>query len=432
MPSAPSIVNPKRHLDPEVQIERRLFPYYAGFSRAFVDSTLELLNLPSGARILDPWNGSGTTTITAFNRGLTAIGSDLNPVMALVAKAAFISRFEVDSLVPLAHSIVDNIELSAEAVDDDPLANWFHPRSIALIRAVEAKINRSLVSHNCYAPMDTPEAVERATPLAAFFYLALFRITRRWAQCFFASNPTWVRTAKSTEEKIRLPRKSVSTQFVDEVKSLSAYRERFPMYGESDHDRLKILLANAEKIPLASKSIDAIITSPPYCTRIDYAVATFIELAILRVGGSKFSMLRRELTGTSTVQKQRMEIDPAWGKQCNTFLNAVWNHPSKASTGYYYKNHLEYFSSLYSSLREASRLLRKKSSCVLVVQNSYYKEIRNEVAKVIEEMAGNLAMPLIQQADFSASRSMAGVNSRAKKYVEKRSTIESVLIFQKQ
>lgn len=425
------ITNPKRHLDSEEIAGRKLFPYYAGFSSAFVENILPTLNLRSGARVLDPWNGSGTTTIAAFNQGLTAIGSDLNPAMVLVAKAAFVSRYDVESLIPLAYSITEKLSDHVDGVEEDPLGNWFHPRSVALVRAIEGRINRTLVSHNTYLPLDSCCALEKVTPLAAIFYLALFRVVRRWTQDFVASNPTWTRLAKSAEEKKRLTRKDISEQFVQEIKLLCEHRERFPVYSDTDQSRLQLLLSNAETLPLESETVDAIITSPPYCTRIDYAVATYVELAVLRIGGEKFSTLRRNLTGSSTVQKNAIAVNPAWGETCQAFLNAVYEHPSKASKTYYFKNHLQYFDSLYRSLNEATRVLAPQAPCVLVVQNSYYKEIRNDVAAIVGEMTQGLGMRLKKQADFSASRSMVDMNKRSQKYIGNRSTFESVLLFEK-
>ncbi len=428
---AHEIANPKRHLDPEEVAGRKLFPYYAGFSSAFVESTLPSLDLSRGAKVLDPWNGSGTTTIAAFKQGLTAIGSDLNPAMVLVAKAAFVSRLDVESLIPLAHSIIDKLDDQVGAIEGDPLGNWFHPGAVALVRSIEERINRTLISHRTYTPIDTSDSLGKVTPLAAFFYLALFRVVRRWAQDFVASNPTWIRVAKSAAERKRLTKKGVYKQFVEEVKSLCEHRERFPIYGDTDKNRLQLLLSNAEFLPLESESVDAIITSPPYCTRIDYAVATYIELAILRIGGEKFSTLRRALTGSSTVQKNSVEVNPAWGNACGNFLHAVYEHPSKASKTYYYKSHLQYFDSLYRSLNEATRVLASKAPCVFVVQNSYYKEIRNDIAAIVGQMTQGLGMSLMGQADFSTSRSMVEVNLRSKKYIGIRSTIESVLFLRK-
>lgn len=431
MLQAHQIANPKRHLDREEIATRKLFPYYAGFASSFVEHTLDSLDLGRGAKVLDPWNGSGTTTTTAFEQGLTAVGSDLNPVMVLVAKAALVSRLDVDSLVSLAHSMVEKLDDAVEQLQSDPLLNWFQPRAVALLRGLEGRINRMLVSHDVYMCLDTPSALARVSPLAAFFYLVLFRVVRRWAQDFVASNPTWLRVAKEPSQRKRVSKATICQQFTHEVEQLCAHRDRFPIYGDADQGRLQLLLANAEKLPLESESIDAIVTSPPYCTRIDYAVATYIELAALRIGGERFSALRRTLTGTSTVRSNAIEINAAWGTTCENFLNAVHEHPSKASKTYYFKSHLQYFESLHKSLKETVRVLTPKAPCVLVVQNSYYKDVRNDVATVVVEMMQALGGGLASRADFSASRSMVDVNQRSKKYIGDRSTVESVLVFRK-
>jgi hypothetical protein len=41
------------------------FPYYAGYPETFARSLLKSAALPRGASVLDPWNGSGTTTYSA-------------------------------------------------------------------------------------------------------------------------------------------------------------------------------------------------------------------------------------------------------------------------------------------------------------------------------------------------------------------------------
>jgi hypothetical protein len=37
-------------------------------------------------------------------------------------------------------------------------------------------------------------------------------------------------------------------------------------------------------LPLDAESVDLVITSPPHCARIDYAVKTKFELAVMGVG----------------------------------------------------------------------------------------------------------------------------------------------------
>ena len=42
-----------------------------------------------------------------------------------------------------------------------------------------------------------------------------------------------------------------------------------------------LTVCNSESLEIEENSVDLVLTSPPYCTRIDYAVATSVELALL-------------------------------------------------------------------------------------------------------------------------------------------------------
>lgn len=191
-------------------------------------------------------------------------------------------------------------------------------------------------------------------------------------------------------------------------------------------------VASSEKLPLQTSSIDFVLASPPYCTRIDYAVATSAELSLLGFGeGSGFKELRRGLIGSVTVPKASPSISQTWGPTCLNFLDALYGHESKASATYYYKNHLQYFSSLSASVAEVGRVLRSAGGCVLVVQDSYYKDLHNDLPVVLTEMAAASGLALTERNDFPLSRTMAGVNPGTKGYRESFNATESVLTFQK-
>lgn len=432
MPQYSSISNPKRHLDPLEAETRKLFPYYAGFSESFVESVLGALSLAPESVILDQWNGSGTTTSTALKCGFNVIGSDLNPAMIIVAKAALVSILDIKSLLPLAVSIVKKAERLQFDCDSDPLNHWFDTPSAGYIRALEDSINSTLVSHTAYVPLSTSDGLGQVTPLAAFFYLGLFRVIRRLTASFVASNPTWIKVAKSPEQRRHVSKEEVVGLFIKEVEQLSNHQTISPSARDLNLEQVRLILSNAKSLPLPTSSVDAILTSPPYCTRIDYAVATYVELAVIRVEGQGFARLRRELTGSSTVPRNGSEEKVEWGATCLEFLDKVKNHHSKASNTYYLKNHIQYFDSLYSSVAEASRVLKHHAPFVLVVQNSYYKEVRNDVALIVEEMAQNLGLGLSYHADFLAARSMVDLNKKSKFYLEKRQTVESVIVLEKQ
>jgi hypothetical protein len=194
---------------------------------------------------------------------------------------------------------------------------------------------------------------------------------------------------------------------------------------------VSICIGSSTSLPIPSGSIDLVISSPPYCTRIDYAVSTSIELAILQYQSDRYELLRRRLIGTSTVPREAGEVQEKWGETCRNFLLQIHTHKSKASNTYYYKNHVQYFGLLYDSIKEISRTLKPDAYCVLVAQDSYYKEIHNDLPQIISDMAVSVGLSLRDSTNFRLARTLAGVNPGARKYRQDFEATERVQCFRK-
>jgi len=423
------ISNPKRHADSQENQSNRIFAYYAGYSDIFTERVIRSFKLPASATVLDPWNGSGTTTRIAGELGHHAIGTDLNPAMVVVAKAGALPHSEWASVEPLAKAIVNRSARCASEIDSaDPLLVWFTPNAARSIRSVEVQINRLLVSASVPVRLVSGNSVDELSSLAACFYLALFKATREFLQDFIPSNPTWVKTPQSHRNRKNPSFDKLIAAFLRNLAYLATEGRR----RIRNHDvNVEIKLGNAENLPVRDRSVDLIVTSPPYCTRIDYAMATSIELAVLGVLPDEFNALRRSLTGTSTVASSMPNISPNWGETCVKFLHSMESHSSKASKTYYLKNHAQYFDSLYHSISEVSRVLKCGASCILVAQTSHYKDLLNDVPAIISVMAIRHELELVMKEDFTSSRTMVSLNPRAKRHLSRRQTTESVLCFRR-
>jgi hypothetical protein len=91
--------------------------------------------------------------------------------------------------------------------------------------------------------------------------------------------------------------------------------------------------------------------------------------------------------GSTRVPVAVIVPDPRWGQTCNEFLASVGAHKSKASSGYYLKTHLDYFSKLSSSIDRIVTVMRPGAKAILVVQDSYYKDVHNDLPTIVSEMA---------------------------------------------
>lgn len=113
------------------------------------------------------------------------------------------------------------------------------------------------------------------------------------------------------------------------------------------------------------------------------------------------------------------------------FIYDLKGHKSKSSHSYYYLNHLQYFGAIQRSLTEISRVMKQSSSCVLVLQDSYYKDIHNDLPKMIIEMFEKTGLGLKHRKDFPLQRTRAGIHPGSKKYRKVFGATESVLCFAK-
>jgi SAM-dependent methyltransferase len=426
-----SILSPKRRRIAQTDWDG-FFPYYAGFPEPFARTVLSSAKLGNQAIVLDPWNGSGTTTYAASHLAIKSVGFDLNPAMIVIAKARLLAPTESDSIQPLGHEILAQALTKADSIDvaNDPLTKWFAKGNAVLIRSIEQSIRRHLLGSQTLAP----DAIhlDRLSPIAATNYVALFSVCRDLTRRFRSSNPTWLREPKLHEAKQSVRRRLIVQLYKAKLQAMTdALATRADLFS-FDMNAPDIRLADTATATLDSASIDFILTSPPYCTRIDYAAATRIELAVLSplLSGTP-KLLARRMTGSVCVPDHEIQPSQRWGTTCLKFLEAIRNHPSKASGGYYYRTHLDYFDKMHRSLANLTNALRPGGVALLVVQDSFYKNVHNDLPTIIGDFGGSHGLTLMRQEPFYSARSMARINPYARAYSRRSGAIETVLCFQK-
>ena len=410
--------NPKRSLR-DASGRDSWYPFYPGFSTEFASWVLTNVADADGQTLLDPWNGSGTTTATAAQHGMRALGIDLNPAMVVIAKAKLLDPLDVASIRPLGRQILKTLAThrSTFSLDDEPLVALFARDSAHVLRALERSVHALLVDapHTPSVPID--DMVDRMSPLAAFFYVALFRTAKRLLHACAGTNPVWTRLNVPDRNRPRPTEDRIREVFTGETEAMLASESEVRPLPRATASAVLVSVGTSTKLPVPDASIHLTLSSPPYCTRVDYAVATLPELSILGLERrSSFDELRRILLGTTTVPGKCDPTDPSWGQTCTRFLRAVKNHPSKASDGYYSKGHVRYFSHLFRSLQELRRVVVPRGRAVLVVQDSHYKEIHNNLPLIAVEMAAACGFAHLASRDFPLTRLLAASNPQVRKY----------------
>lgn len=409
------------------------YRYYAGFSPDFVNDALEIAEADGESLdVLDPWVGAGTTCAIAADRGHMTTGIDINPALVVIAKARLLQSDIGESLSALTEEILLGATSRESMVDerDEPLLSWFGPSSAVAIRAIERSIFRLLVDpESNRAPVD--HGLHHLSTLAAFFYVALFKVARSRLRAADTSNPTWIKAQVPARNRARPQAKTLHEEFRRTQENLAL----FLGIGQATKSKLErqpnVGLGSSTSLNLDDASVDVAITSPPYCTRIDYVAGVRPELAILGCDHKSLKALRHMTLGNPTVPESQ-ESDVDYVPSARKFLKKVKAHPSKASKSYYYRYFETYFKMLNSSLSEMHRVIRPQGRAFIVVQDSYYKEVRLDLPLVTSEMAEAHGWAHSYVFDFPVGRTMAVVNPKARNYRRDFSAVESVLLLERQ
>lgn len=409
---------------------RQYYRYYAGYTQGFVEDMLRDLGIPQGGIIVDPWNGAGTTTVTAVTAGVNAIGYDINPAAVLIGRARLVGSDIAGSIVPIAVEVCERARLHpTELRNAGLLDTWFGPRTAQAIRAIERAIFTVLVDPTSGETQPIFDAHLRQSPLASLFYVALFRTVRDLVRKYVPSNPSWIKNPAG--RRLGVPRSELQTAFVQHVKLSDPCAGQLELPFPNDASA-SITVASSLNLPLQDSTVDAVISSPPYCTRLDYVKATLPELAVLGLSAIDVRKLRDEMIGTPTISGTSMDQVPQeWGAETRALISDVVTHRSKASATYYRKYYMQYFGSMWTSLSELKRVLREDGSAALVVQDSFYKDIHVDLPSLIGDMALAAGWSDWTRIDFAVPVTMAAINPGARQYRKEFRATESAVVLKR-
>lgn len=418
--------NPLRHQSTK---GGEIYPYYAGFSEAFVVDAVKWLDVEGGT-VLDPWLGAGTTTRAAKGLRVNSIGFDLNPVMVLVAKAEQLDRADAHVLDPLAKKIVSYSETIRPSNESIPLEMFFEKKAAQWISATALAVWLHLV--DAEPPADDSLGLRTVSSLPALFFVGLFNVVRALLAPLNTSNPTWIKTPSRPDQRVSVSRSVIQRAYSMEIRRL-AELVLFRSFASNADTVASIAVADSRALPLKDRSVQGIVTSPPYCTRLDYGRATMPELLILEsIGLACYEKSRLSLMGAAVTRHETIQpASPDWGETCQLLLEQIYRHPSKASQSYYYRSHYSYFSDIAKSVSEMARVVADNGKACVVVQDSYYKEIHNDLPKIFTEMASRVGLKKIGEYAYQKRRSMCRINSASSAYRSKRVPLEVALLFEK-
>jgi hypothetical protein len=154
--------------------------------------------LPAGdPLVVDPMNGSGTTTVAAQKSGADSIGIELNPAVAMMSRAKDSSLYGMCDWEELLGRVVQKAQTVANHLQETGV-EWVHPAHLADLRRIQRAIDACVNESGRGIDVRLKSAIKPAIPFSSvsprdLLNAALLRTVRQFSRARESKNPTWLK-----------------------------------------------------------------------------------------------------------------------------------------------------------------------------------------------------------------------------------------------
>lgn len=348
---------------------------------------LDSIDLPPRSTILDPFCGSGTVLLEANLRGHHAIGIDINPLARLIArvKSTILEPGKLKCF--LARLMLAAKRNSSTPTPQPTLDYWLTPLARAGLHRILSAIKENTVGDYRLFFLITLTSIVRRVSLADPAIPPLVRL--REERGSFAGK----RYRKALKKSQSLTVSTVFEAFLDAANV--NIRRMSELYALRQHitDRKNwVFDGEAVRTGLRDKSIDAIITSPPYCGSQKYVRSLKLELVLSGYPAEKLRALDRDTLGTEAVSHHILELsDLLTGDQyIDSLLKKIYQaNPVRARMASDYCKYLVEFAS------ECQRVLRPGGHLLVTLGRSTMAGVSFPVDRVFRQFSQEAGLSYI-------------------------------------
>lgn len=234
----------------------RWFAYPAGYSHRLVEAKIQQYGLGSESVLVDPFLGSGTTTLAASCAGVNSVGVEAHPFVSWVAKTKC-TQWDAKKLAKEYDRLIKSIGTYAPNIDNFPelIYKCFTDTTLRTLTQIHQAVDSVDVGHD-------------------FFRLALTATLRHAS----TAGTGWPYIAPSKYAE-KTPKMDALQSFVNQcdimLEDVSDVNVKIPA---------KIHTGDSRRLSKYVKTdADLIVTSPPYLNNYDYADRTRFETYFLRI-----------------------------------------------------------------------------------------------------------------------------------------------------
>lgn len=322
--------------------------YPAKFIPSLADYLLEE-NTRKGDLICDPFGGCGTSLVEAKIKGRNSIGIDINPIAGLITQVKItpISPNKLNNIYNRLDSLINASFINSSLdLDNERLNYWFTAGNIEKLSVIYSSILSI-----------------KDRKVRMFFMCAFSNILKNSSKWLMKSvKPTIDKEKVERDPNVEFNRHldfmlKKNLEFNEELKKTNNFKTWAKFY-----------LRDARHTKLKDKSIDYILTSPPYVTSYEYADLHQLSLIWLEAMKQKeWVGFKRKFIGTSHRKNKHKDIYSSTGDRIVDELmynDAVLSGSVRT-----------YFQDMADFIKEGKRILKKGKKMTLVIGNTSLKNV---------------------------------------------------------
>jgi len=353
----------------------RWYYYKEGFSPNLVEKAIEETGVVKNDLVIDPFNGSGTTTLTSSLLGHNSIGIEVNPFTSFLSDAK-VKNAEISELNKIENKLLKSIEKGKSSPllgystfsETDKLEKWLF--NDAVLNSFEGgwKLSKSISSHN----------VRKLTRLAL--------ISTAMQNCNATRDGKCLRYRESWK-KNEYDKDSFAESLKQNLENIKTDIQEKPIQAKSQI--IKGDCRNILQKQNGIKNFKLCVTSPPYLNTFDYTDIYRPEL-----------FLGKFIEGSQQLYDLRLET-------VRSHVQAKWNEPTLSDFGLLYEQTMKHINenrenlmhknipmmiqAYFEDMQNILKLLKVKASkdaqVWFVVSNSAYAGLEIPVDLIIGDIA---------------------------------------------
>ncbi len=312
----PRRLDPNR-LRPQDSAAHDWYRFVLSFPPHLVQQYVARFDLTPDSRVLDPFCGTGTTSVECKKLGIPSVGVEANLMAQFAARIKVDWSIDPDSLEEHAQHVVRVAQehLESQGIVDEQLNGQVHQSDIQLrslapksMKLLLTDCIRPLALHKALVLLDVIELELRHDRLVDHERLAFAKAIVASVSNLHFGPEVGVDPAK--------PSGPVIPSWLTEIHAMASdIRELRANQGVES----KIIHADARDLAhvLEPRSVDAVITSPPYPNEKDYTRTTRLESVLLGFirDRTQLRALKQTLIRSNTRNVYKLDDDDKWVEQ---------------------------------------------------------------------------------------------------------------------